>query len=175
MNAKKLFSVMLIVLTLIATSVSSINAYGLQNYGWKSTSIPIKYDLNSEYRPIIEASIKAWNNVHPKIKIYYSSKASNVIYIGEYKESWVGYYSYYLNKKKQVTRFNIYINDRLVKSKTNNYKQSVLVHELGHALSLADNPGNTKGTIMSYSRNRNKMITPQADDIAGVKKTYNLK
>lgn len=175
MNTKKLFSVMLIVLTLIATSVSSINAYELQNYGWNSTSIPIKYDLNSEYAPVIEASIKAWNNVHPKIKIYYSSKASNVIYIGEYEESWVGCYSYYLNKKKQVTRFNIYINDRLVKSRTSNYKQSVLVHELGHALSLADNPGNTKETIMSYSRNRNEMITPQADDIAGVKKAYKLK
>ena len=47
-----------------------INAYKLQKYGWSSTNIPIKYDLNSSYKPIIEKSIKAWNDSHPSINFY---------------------------------------------------------------------------------------------------------
>ena len=108
-----------------------------------------------------------------KTLFYFDKKASNVIYSGSYDDSWVGCYSYY-TKSGKTYKFNIYLNDRLLKDKSNNYKQSVLVHELGHALSLADNPPEAQ-SIMRYDRNRNIMIVPQPDDIAGVKKQYGLK
>jgi hypothetical protein len=62
----------------------------------------------------------------------------------------------------------------LLSNKTNNYKQSTIVHEFGHALSLADNPSE-KQSIMRHDRNRNTIIKPQQDDIKGVKSYYGLK
>lgn len=49
-----------------------------------------------------------------------------------------------------------------------------MVHELGHALTLGDNPSNTTtpdASIMNYGSNRQN-YTPRADDITGVNATY---
>ena len=50
----------------------------------------------------------------------------------------------------------------------NNFVQSVLVHELGHILCLADNPSTTSSSIMKYSRDRNTLTRPQTYDINDV-------
>lgn len=166
---------MICILTALIFSVSvlSSNAYSNQPYGWKTTYIPIRDATSSQYTQIVKKSINAWNNAVPGVKFYFDKNAPNTIYSGNYKDSWVGYYSFY-TKNNKTYKFNIYLNNRLLSKRSSNYKQSTLVHELGHALSLADNPPNSN-SIMRYDRNRNIMITPTADDIAGVKKYYRLK
>lgn len=150
------------------------NAYLNQNFGWQSTSIPVKNATSSSYTTVVKNSIMAWNNAIPGgVNIYQSNTTDNTIYSGNYADSWVGYYSYYTSDGKTY-KFNIYLNDKFLLSQSNNYKQSTLVHELGHAFSLADNPPQKK-SIMRYDRNRNKIYTPQSDDINGVKNFYNIK
>lgn len=150
------------------------NAYLNHNFGWQSTSIPIKNATSSAYTKVVTNSIAAWNNAIPgDVNIYLKKKTQNTIYSGNYADSWIGYYSYY-TKKGKTYKFNIYLNDRLLANQSDNYKQSTLVHELGHALSLADNPPNVQ-SIMRYDRNRNTMIVPQQDDIDGVKSFYGIK
>lgn len=160
-------------ITIVIPNFSS-NAYLNQNFGWQSTSIPIKNASSSSYKTVVNNSIAAWNNAIPgEVNIYLNKKANNTIYSGSYADSWIGYYSYY-TKKGKTYKFNIYLNDRLLANQSNNYKQSTLVHELGHALSLADNPPGVQ-SIMRYDRNRNTMIVPQQDDINGVKSFYGIK
>lgn len=180
MKIKKILFSFLVVMFVAIFTVSS-NAYSLQAYGYPTVYIPIKSAVSSEYTNAVKNAVAAWNNAIPittgkknKVKtlFYFDNKASNVIYSQERSESWVGAYSYY-TKKGKTYKFNIYLNDRLLKNKSENYKQSVAVHELGHALSLNDNPPETQ-SIMRYDRNRNIMIVPQPDDIAGVKKQYGL-
>ena len=148
-------------------------SYTNQNYGWSSPSIPIVINTSSSYKDLVKKSMTAWNNSIKEVNIYEKKKATNTVYSGTYTDTWLGCYSYYL-KKDKTYKFNIYLNDRLLSGKSNNYKQSTIVHEFGHALSLADNPSE-KQSIMRYDRNRDVMTTPQQDDINGVKKYYGLK
>jgi predicted Zn-dependent protease len=153
-------------------TVISPSAYSNQQYGWPTTYIPIKDATSSQYTQVVKNSINAWNNAVPGVKIHLDKNAPNTIYSGNYKNNWIGYYSYYTRKGKTY-KFNIYLNNRLLSKRSYNYKQSTLVHELGHALSLADNP--SAKSIMRHDRNRNVLIAPTADDKAGVKKHYKLK
>ena len=166
----KILSILIILIFCI--TVISSNAYSNQQYGWPTTYIPIRDATSSQYTQVVKNSIKAWNNAVPGVKFYLSKNAPNVIYSGNYKNNWIGYYSYYTRKGKTY-KFNIYLNNRLLSKKSYNYKQSTLVHELGHALSLADNP--SAKSIMRHDRNRNVLIAPTEDDKAGVKKHYKLK
>lgn len=171
---KWIISLSIVVSVLIMASSLSSYAYLNQKFGWQSTSIPIRNATSSAYTTVVKNSIAAWNKAIPgRINIYQSSSAQNTIYSGNYADSWIGYYSYYTRNGKTY-KFNIYLNNRLLASKSSNYKQSTLVHELGHALSLADNPP-TSPSIMRYDRNRNTLITPQKDDINGVKNFYKIK
>ena len=163
----------ILIILIFCVAVIDSSAYTIQPYGWSTTYIPIKDATSSQYTQIVKDSIAAWNNSVPGVKFYFKKKAANTIYSGSYDESWVGRYSYY-TKKGKTYKFNIYLNDKLLASKSDSYKQSTLVHELGHALSLADNPPGVI-SIMRHDRNRNTMIVPQQDDIDGVKKHYNLK
>ncbi|WP_060669272.1 matrixin family metalloprotease [Oceanobacillus caeni] len=73
----------------------------------------------------------------------------------------------YNTKTKVVTKYAGYLNDYAVKN--SKVAQSTAVHELGHALGIAHNNGTS---IMNSNRDRNKMITPQTDDVNGVKSIY---
>lgn len=148
-------------------------SYTNQNYGWSSPSIPIVINTSRSYKDLVKKSIATWNNSIKEVNIYEKKKATNTVLSGSYADTWIGAYSYYLRSGKTY-KFNIYLNDRLLSSKSSNYKQSTIVHEFGHALSLADNPPE-KQSIMRYDRNRDVMTTPQQDDINGVKKYYGLK
>lgn len=168
------FSLVVTISIYFVTSSFLSYSYLNQNFGWKSTSIPIRNATSSSYTSVVKNSISAWNNSIPgKINIYLNKNAPNTIYSGNYADSWIGYYSFY-TKNNKTYKFNIYLNNRLLSKKSSNYKQSTLVHELGHALSLADNPPSSP-SIMRYDRNRNTLITPQKDDINGVKNFYKIK
>ena len=171
MQRKKLIATLMAVMMFVLPITSL--AYTNQQYGWSSPSIPIVISTSSSYKDLVKKSMTAWNNSISEVNIYEKKKATNTVLSGSYTDTWVGAYSYYLRSGKTY-KFNIYLNDRLLSSKSNNYKQSTIVHEFGHALSLADNPPE-KQSIMRYDRNRDVMTTPQQDDINGVKKYYGLK
>lgn len=170
MKIKKVIAIL--VLMIFIFPIVSLS-YTNQNYGWSSPSIPIAIKTSDSYKDLVKKSMTAWNNSIKEVNIYEKKKAINTVYSGTYADTWSGYYSYYL-KKGKTYKFNIYLNDRLLSKKSNNYKQSTIVHEFGHALSLGDNPPE-KQSIMRYDRNRDVMTTPQKDDINGVKKYYGLK
>lgn len=162
----------ILIILIFCITVISPSAYSNQQYGWPTTYIPIRDKTSSQYTQVVKNSINAWNNAVPGVKFYFDKNAPNTIYSGNYKNNWIGYYSYY-TKRGKTYKFNIYLNNRLLSKRSYNYKQSTLVHELGHALSLADNP--SAKSIMRHDRNRNVLIAPTEDDKAGVKKHYKLK
>lgn len=55
-----------------------------------------------------------------------------------------------------------------------NFRQSTAVHEIGHLLSLADNPDveTANDSIMSGNRDRTVVTTPQDFDIENVRFRY---
>lgn len=57
-------------------------------------------------------------------------------------------------------------------SRLSSYNKSTISHEIGHALGLAHT--NNSATIMyTYGNPSRTVITPQTDDINGVKYLYN--
>ena len=69
-------------------------------------------------------------------------------------------------------KFKIELNRNNLVSKSDTFRSSVLVHELGHAFCLDDNPSSGNSSIMNYDRNRNYLTWPTSDDIAGVNAAY---
>lgn len=66
-------------------------------------------------------------------------------------------------------RFTIEINDDNIPS-DDSFRQSVIVHEMGHALCL--DHVSTGTSIMNTRRNRYKIVKPNADDVKGVNYAY---
>lgn len=94
-----------------------------------------------------------------------------------YDGNWYGMYTVVTRKYifwGRATKFKIELNRRTLLGQSNNFWQSVLVHELGHAFCLNDNPlpNSPNSSIMNYSRDRSILITPQSDDIDGVNEFY---
>lgn len=170
-HSKKQLCLILLSLFTFFGSFAAVSAYVPYGFGYPTPRITIKNACTADYTPTFHASLAAWNNATPTAQLTESSSSINYVTNNSYADSWVGYYSYFYNRKKVVTRFYIRLNTRLLDSKSSNYKQSVLVHELGHALNLSDNPP-TSPSIMRYDRNRELIYTPQADDIAGVNTMY---
>ena len=96
----------------------------------------VKNTTSSPYGSTIKASIVALNNSIPScINVYKNKKSSNIIYSKNYASSWIWFYSYYTKNSKNY-KFDIYLNNILLTSKYNNYKQSTLVHKIWYSLSM---------------------------------------
>ena len=52
------------------------------------------------------------------------------------------------------------------------YSLLIVYHELGHAFCLDDKPSSGNSSIMNYDRDRNTLIKPTSNDIAGVNNAY---
>ena len=173
LSSKKIYFILLVVISLISCT-TIIYSYLSTAYGYPTSIIAIKNACSDTYTPTFNASLAAWNNATPIVELTESSESLNFITDGAYADSWVGCYTYSYNKKAGTTLFNIRLNTSILDSKSSNYRQSVLVHELGHALSLADNPP-TSLSIMRYDRDRELIYVPQTDDINGVNAIYQPK
>lgn len=166
------FTFLVIVFFIICTPITY--SYLSTNHGYPIPRIAIRNACSDAYTPTFNASLAAWNNATPVVNLTESSESPNFVKDSAYADSWVGCYSYSYNPKDGTTLFNIRLNTSILDTKSSNYRQSVLVHELGHALSLADNPP-TSPSIMRYDRNRELIYVPQADDIHGVNVIYQNK
>lgn len=117
-------------------------------------------------------AISSWKSkTSTNVKVNFFYHTSSVHFLTRYTEKDSRYYgkmnTTYNTKTKVVTKFAGYLNDYAIKN--SKVAQSTAVHELGHALGIAHNNGTS---IMNSKRDRNKMITPQTDDVNGVKNIY---
>ncbi|MGL5714033.1 MAG: matrixin family metalloprotease [Paraclostridium sp.] len=169
---KKLSKILAISLVSIGMMTTISSAYVLYSQGSTSASISIKNRCS--YSNVFKNSLSAWNATPTKAYIKEVVNSNTYAIDGVYGDEWYGTYT--PTKLQNIisgraTEFNIKLNRRLLVDKSDNFRQSVLVHELGHALCLGDNPPQTQ-SIMRYDRNRNTMIKPQQDDINGVNAAY---
>ncbi len=148
-------------------------------YGTANKSIYVyPYSFNGTWQAAVNQSRYNWNNSSAPINFYTSSSSTNRIYVSQYDYDAYGI-TYALERSgSELTRFKIELNSRTITRDAStgnlaNFIQSVLVHELGHTIWLADNPVTEQDSIMKYTRNRNIMISPTAYDIANVVAKYN--
>ncbi len=137
-------------------------------------------NYNSAWNAALATAESAWNAVPEVAFRRVSTKTPatpSTITVASYTASWYGLYtpreqhtSYYSGRY-----FNVSINSRTISKDSKNFNgfvRSVTVHELGHALSLGDNPPTSAPSIMKYSRDRNTLITHTHYDRANVSRRY---
>ena len=134
------------------------------------------------WQSAISNAVSAWNNAGVGANLTASSTVSSnyTIKVEENDAGWYGLCSQaYSASSGSTSKGVITLNSRTLPSGTTtndaNFRQSVAVHEMGHLLSLADNPPVATGneSIMSYARNKTVVITPQAFDVGNVRFRHN--
>lgn len=179
---KRKIKIILTTILIFSLFTANVFAYVELSYGYESTTIPVKNSLwtspttpvNCNYSYIFDSSAQAWNGSGCNALIYSSSSSSNKIVNVSVQDTWNGMYT--ATKRQYVlwgkaTEFKIELNHYILAPHSDNYRQSVLVHELGHALSLDDNPPESP-SIMRHDRDREIVITPRNDDVYGVNQIY---
>jgi hypothetical protein len=170
--------VMLLLTMIFLLSCTGITyAYTYYGSGHNIAHFHLQNDCTTTlYNTAITSSKSAWTNT--STPVYFLSSNDTDHYHGienysyadttnaYYSPSWWEYIFF-----GRATVFTIYLNDYKLSNATDNYRQSVIVHELGHAFCLDDNPAESP-SIMRYDRNRETMIVPQQDDIDGVNEYY---
>ena len=126
---------------------------------------------STKYTTPYRNSMAAWNTATSRIRWGNANASQNVIRaIDNNTYTWYGIYNPYdLKSNGRAGRFIIRINDQRIPA-NNNFRQSIIVHEMGHALCLGHTTSST--SIMSYNRNRYSIIKPNADDVKGVNYAY---
>lgn len=145
--------------------------------GMPSTKFTVRYvGVNPTWTKHFDDSRTRWNNTSGTgVKIGKSSGAAATMTAARYDQSWYGLYS--PSGIRNINRaFTIKVNAKKLSadagSNLSKWIDSTSTHELGHALSLADNPNTSKASLMKHSRNRTTVIKPQSYDISEVKRIY---
>jgi hypothetical protein len=153
---------------------SSASAYALLP-SWQSWGKDVQWSKDTyyylSYDAPIQAAMNSWNNTPTKANIYYKAgtwcdistrSLPNDTWYGAYTRG-IGYYTVTLNDYRISQDYSSANKPKVI--------QSVMAHEWGHALGLADIPTGTT-MLMGHARDRTSIITPQQDDINGVNAIY---
>lgn len=173
LSAWRIVTAMLFATALALTSVTPASAtyYG---GGMPSATFRIKpWSYNSTWQTPMNNALSSWNSASSKVNITKSSSAAAYVTATQYSDTWYGLYSYSGIPAFRV--FDIKLNSRTIAADASNianFIRSTFAHELGHALSLADNPNTTSASLMKHSRNRNTLYTPRIYDINDVNSFY---
>lgn len=137
--------------------------------GQESPEIRIlPYSYNPTWQAPMDAAITNWNATYSPVKITKTSLSSSTIEAKSLSATWYGYYW-----RIGPTALKIELNARMISLKATNFSKyvtSVLVHEYGHALSLAHR--DNQDSIMNRGRARNSMVKPSTSDVTNVKRAY---
>ncbi|KNE84145.1 hypothetical protein ADZ36_02160 [Streptomyces fradiae] len=131
--------------------------------------------INPTWVGFLDTGRKNWNNTSAGTSIGRKSNAKATFTAGRYNTSWYGLYS--PSGIRGINRvFKIKVNAKKLAansgSKMTQWSRSTTTHELGHALSLDDNPNTSKASLMKHGRNRATVQKPKAYDISEVKRIY---
>jgi hypothetical protein len=162
----------------------TINRHKLYRYQSSTLWIrllPIECSLvpvtdRDEWRSSIFRGMSAWSSSFTNISVLPNQSAQNpntVRVIPLPFEQW-GVISY----RPTMPDFQITLNSFRIRAQ--NEVQSVMAHELGHALGLRDNPFGSvplydprrNGSIMNQERNRNQLTGPTAFEVDSVNMLY---
>ncbi len=143
--------------------------------GW-FTSATVEVENRLGYNSIYTKSVSAWNSTSTPVNIKtVPGSGHSYVISGVYNDTWYGMYTpkdlQYLVTGR-AGKFTIELNRKQLVSESENFWQSVLVHEFGHAFCLGDNPSSGNSSIMNYDRNRNTLIKPTGNDVTGVNNAY---
>lgn len=176
MLKKSIFAIAISIMSLIIFS-QSVYAYKLISFGHDSAYIKMwnpSENLSSTYQVPYARAKNAWYNTATDAQIVDEwNDHQHQIYDRQIADTWNGLYSVsWYNSNGTARSFTICLNDTILRNKSYNYVQSVIVHEFGHVLGLDDDPPEYQ-SIMRSDRTRETMITPQQDDVDGVNDFYN--
>ncbi|MCI9588913.1 MAG: hypothetical protein HFF60_13295 [Oscillospiraceae bacterium] len=121
-------------------------------------------------------SVDEWNSTDTPVEIIQvPGSGHSYVIAGQFDDTWYGLYTPRSQNifTGRAGKFKIELNRTTLVTESDTVWKSVLVHELGHAFCLSDNPSSGNQSIMNYDRNRNYLTWPTADDIAGVNDAYN--
>lgn len=179
MKKKRIFAV-IIVLCFMTWLTIPVFAAGNRYwpYGMRYKNFAVKSYSNSyndTWVNILDNARSAWNSSNAGTSISTLSYSNHEIYAAQYNDTWYGLFTVESSSQGYITEFNIKVNARTISDHATNFSnfaRSTVVHEFGHAFFLDDEPPTTSPSIMSYSRNRNTMVTPQTYDVNNVKARY---
>ena len=137
-------------------------------------------DHNGIWQSAIINAVNAWNdsNAGTNISLTSSGSSPHKIEVSYTAENWYGVCIQYLNDTGLSSGSTIILNSRTLPQGTtiydSNFRQSTAVHEIGHLLSLDDNPitDTVNASIMNGDRDRSAIFAPTAFDIKNVKFRY---
>lgn len=132
------------------------------------------YSYNDLWQPNLDRALTNWFNTPTPAWIEKSTATSSALTAAQFADTWYGLYS--PSGSGSGRTFQIRLNSRTIARDAANFANfvtSCFVHELGHGLSLNDDPPvASTASIMRHDRNRNVMITPQQYDIDDVNNFY---
>lgn len=131
--------------------------------------------VNDVWKNYFSRAAQRWsNNTAMDADIGFVTISGNKMTAANYSQSWYGMYTPY--GIRSLRTFLIQVNSRTLivdgGSNSSLWIASTSTHELGHALSLADNPSTTRASLMKHSRNRTLIISPQSYDVDEVNRIY---
>lgn len=146
--------------------------------GMPAKNFTVRYvNANSTYVGYFDTARSNWNNAPGGIGVAIgkNTTANATMTAGNYTtQSWYGLYT--PTNPRTINRyFAIQINATTITRDSPNvpaWIRSTTTHELGHALSLADNPNTTAISLMKSNRDRTATQVPQAYDRSEVVRIY---
>jgi hypothetical protein len=131
--------------------------------------------INDTWVGFYDTARSRWNGSGAGTNIGRSSSAAATATAGRYSQSWYGLYTPHGIRGINRT-FTIQVNARTLEADAgSNYTawvRSTCTHELGHALSLADNPNTSSASLMKHNRNRTTVGSPTSYDVSEVRRIY---
>lgn len=132
------------------------------------------HGINSTWVAFYDTGNIRWNQ-RVSSHIGRSDSAAADATAGSYSQSWYGNYAPHGVRNINRT-FTIKVNTRtLLADAGSNYQAwvtSTVTHEIGHSLSLDDDPNTSSASIMKHSRNRTTSQVPTSYDISEVERIY---
>lgn len=131
--------------------------------------------INSVWVGHLDTARSNWNSSGAGVSIGRTSNSKATFTAAHYAQTWLGLYA--PSGVRGVNRvFSIKVNARTLNasagSNLSQWIRSTSTHELGHALSLADNPSTSASSLMKHDRNRATLTKPTSYDVAEVKRIY---
>lgn len=146
--------------------------------GVGSTAFSVRITgVNSTWTGYWQSGITAWNNTAGStgVAIGQNSSSPRTLTAGNYADSWLGLYSPSGTRTNRtfLARANATRISQMTGSNFATWARFTTTHELGHALSLGDNPQTSAASIMKYiASSATPFTTPRAFDIQRVIEYY---